>query len=275
MGGLKVHPLRQEKALGSSLKDKIALRQEASVLPEYVNWYEEGKVTRPYNQNSCGACWAFTAAATMESLAFMKGIDSTLQEYSVQQLVDCDTLASNEGCTGGWMYDAYGYTMANGIALKSDYYQYAAKQNKCNYDPSKSHFKPTGMVEQDVNTNEQLMAIVAQHPVGIAMYASGMLSGYNEGIVTEDFLKCSSTIHTVNHGITLVGYGKVKEGDRVRGECERYWIIRNSWGESWGEKGTFKLCMDNAGSEDMPFGTCLVNQYATWPNLDGIIIPPK
>src|ERR1035437_9449371 len=98
------------------------------------------------------------------------------------------------------------------------------------------------------------------------MYASGMLSGYSKGIVTEDFLKCSNPTNNVNHGVTLVGYGTVQPDDRVHGECEKYWIIRNSWGRDWGEEGTFRICMDGAGEEETPFGTCHVNQYAAWPN---------
>ena len=106
------------------------------------------------------------------------------------------------------------------------------------------------------------------------MYATGMLSRYGSGVLTEDYLKCSDAKLEVNHGVLLVGYGKVDENDRVRGFCHEYWIIRNSWGYYWGEHGFFKLCMDGLGARDKPFGACLVNKYATWPNLDGTIIEP-
>jgi hypothetical protein len=106
------------------------------------------------------------------------------------------------------------------------------------------------------------------------MVAIGFLSKYKNGIVTEDFLKCSSPTREVNHGVLLVGYGTVQKTDRVRGFCHEFWIIRNSWGANWGEEGFFRLCMDGLGDKDKPFGTCLVNKYATWPNLDGTIIAP-
>ena len=79
----------------------------------------------------------------------------------------------------------------------------------------------------------------------------------------------------MNHGVLLVGYGKVKEGDRVRGHCKEYWIIRNSWGKDWGEEGFFRLCMDGPGSRDKPFGACLANKWANWPNFEGVIIEPS
>lgn len=106
------------------------------------------------------------------------------------------------------------------------------------------------------------------------MYAVGMLAKYRDGILTEDYLHCSAGRNEVNHGVTLVGYGKVKPGERVRGKCKEYWIIRNSWGADWGENGTFRICMDSPGDHEKPFGMCLVNKYAVVPNLDGTIIEP-
>ena len=99
------------------------------------------------------------------------------------------------------------------------------------------------------------------------MNANGMLQTYKSGIVSEQYLRCSSKKKEVNHGVTVVGYGKVSDNDKTKGPCEEYWIIRNSWGASWGEKGLFRLCMDDAGSYDTPYGTCLVNKYATWPTM--------
>ena len=54
-------------------------------LPDYKNWFEEGYVTHPYDQGSCGSCWAFSTASTLESLAMITQTEPTgkLQEYSV------------------------------------------------------------------------------------------------------------------------------------------------------------------------------------------------
>ena len=100
------------------------------------------------------------------------------------------------------------------------------------------------------------------------MYAPGILSGYKNGVVTEDFLKCSNPRWNVNHGVNIVGYGIVNDNDRVRGWCKEYWVIRNSWGANWGEEGFFRLCMDDAGSNDKPYGSCLVNLFATYPTME-------
>lgn len=140
-----------------------------------------------------------------------------------------------------------------------------------------SYFKPStlGYIEQDGNTNKVLKRLVAKQPVAIAMKAMGLMAKYTGGVLTDDLLHCSSSSSEVNHGVVLVGYGKVKpHEDRVRGKCKEYWIIRNSWGADWGEHGTFKLCMDGTGDKQHPFGSCLVNKYGVIPNLEGTVVKP-
>jgi C1A family cysteine protease len=88
-------------------------------LPEYKNWYEDGAVTRPRDQADCGSCWAFTTAATLESLAVISKTVEKPEEFSIQQLLDCDE--SNSGCDGGWMYKGYLYVSKTGIMKQEDY----------------------------------------------------------------------------------------------------------------------------------------------------------
>lgn len=90
-------------------------------IPVYKNWFEEGYVTKPIDQHNCGACWAFAAISALESLALIKGAetDGFLQEYSIQQLIDCDK--ENYGCEGGWMLEGFDYTAKEGIMKNSEY----------------------------------------------------------------------------------------------------------------------------------------------------------
>ena len=126
------------------------------------------------------------------------------------------------------------------------------------------YFKNTDMGEHDGMTNDEIKTLLVQQPIGVAIYSVGILQSYKKGIVTEEFLHCSKEKYEVNHGVVLVGYGSHTD-ERVRGHCNEYWIVRNSWGARWGEDGFFKLCADNPFTEKLPFGTCLVNQYGTWP----------
>jgi len=155
---------------------------------------------------------------------------------------------------------------------KEDYTAFNTRPGKCTTTPEglqlNGHFRNIGFVEYDRRTNDQLKALLAEHPVSMSMFTTGMLGAYKSGVVTEDFLHCSTPDHEVNHGVVMVGYGKVSVHDLVRGRCKEYWIIRNSWGANWGEEGFLRVCADGAGTDKMPFGTCLVNKYSTWPTMD-------
>ena len=100
---------------------------------------------------------------------------------------------------------------------------------------TKGHMKDIGYVEHDRRTNSELKQILQKNTVSMSMYTTGPMQIYANGIVTEDFLRCSYTDREVNHGVVMVGYGKVQPSDPVRGRCKEYWIIRNSWGADWGE----------------------------------------
>mmetsp|Transcript_7893 Transcript_7893/g.7393 ORF Transcript_7893/g.7393 Transcript_7893/m.7393 type:complete len:97 (+) Transcript_7893:231-521(+) len=88
--------------------------------------------------------------------------------------------------------------------------------------------------------------LLSRQPVGVAMYSNqSCLMSYKHGIVTESDCKCSDpNRQLVNHAVTIVGYGKSADYQYARPDCEEYWIIKNSWGATWGDKGFFKLCAD-------------------------------
>lgn len=67
----------------------------------------------------------------------------------------------------------------------------------------------------------------------------------------------------VNHAVTMVGYGKSERHD-----CDEYWLIKNSWGTTWGEDGHFKLCADRKTDIEKEFGPCQVTSYIMWPSMD-------
>jgi len=66
-----------------------------------------------------------------------------------------------------------------------------------------------------------------------------------------------------NHAVTSVGYGKSESKD-----CDEYWLIKNSWGTSWGEQGHFKLCADRKGDMQEENGPMQITSYIMWPSME-------
>ena len=103
-----------------------------------------------------------------------------------------------------------------------------------------------------------LKKAVSKQPVTVAIAANNkFINGYKGGII--DALDCDGNdlyLNFVNHGVLVVGYGY----DFWTGLD--YWLIKNSWGEDWGEKGYFRIKMDSE------YGICGMYYIATYPILN-------
>ena len=237
---------------------------KASHVPEYVNWYEQGKVSESVDQGGCGACWAFTSATVLESLNAIQNNLDKVPKYSVQYLMDCDDV--NWACEGGWMADAWDFTKVNGIIGWDEYpTDYTGRKGKCRDPGNKAtqRFFNAESHEEDKITNDRLKELVAEGPVGAAIYSNfGCLGSYGSGIILDKDCDCSNPDRTdVNHAITVVGYGKSDSS-----KCSEYWIIKNSWGPYWGDHGHFKLCAERSGRTS-EWGTCQINSYVQFARV--------
>lgn len=203
------------------------LTLNATVLPASVDWVAAGAVTAVKDQGQCGSCWSFSTTGAIEGINFIK--TGKLVSLSEQQLVDCDT-ASDQGCNGGFMDDAFTYVRGNGLTTEAAY-PYKAVQGACAISG-----KPLaiaigavkGFVDVPSGDENALQAAVAQQPVSVAIQANQIaFQFYSSGVLTGT---CGKRL---DHGVLNVGYG-------VDGSTP-YWKIKNSWGTGWGEGGYIRI----------------------------------
>ena len=231
----------------TGLRFKSAPRNEKvlSGLTQAANkdWRTEGAVNPIKNQGQCGSCWAFSATAATEAAWKIKG--NSLLDLSEQALVDCSGSYGNYGCNGGWMDYAFQYNKDKGTALTSAY-PYTAVTGTC--QAYTTQFKGTGYFDVPVNDGTQLTNAVTSTVVSVAIDAYGIMS-YTSGIFNGP---CGTSL---NHGVAAVGYGN-QNG-------QLYWIVRNSWGTSWGEQGYFRMVRDlGAGA-----GMCGIQMASSYPTV--------
>ncbi|XP_063216282.1 procathepsin L-like [Bacillus rossius redtenbacheri] len=194
-------------------------------LPRSVDWRRRGAVTPVKNQGDCGACWAFSATGSLEGQHFRK--TKKLVSLSEQNLIDCSGQYGNNGCEGGLMDYAFQYIKANRGIDTEKYYPYKATDGSCRYNPKDKGATDKGFVDLESGSEEQLQqAVAAVGPVSVAIDASrSSFQLYKDGVYFEP--DCSSA--QLDHGVLVVGYG----GE----EDSQFWIVKNSWGRSWGKKG--------------------------------------
>ncbi|CAL1298993.1 unnamed protein product, partial [Larinioides sclopetarius] len=205
------------------------VRASNSDPPNSIDWRDQGLVTRIKDQGQCGACWAFSAIGSLEGQNKKKSDD--LVALSEQQLVDCATNGVNNGCDGGLMSSAFEYIKTIDGEDTEKSYPYREEQGECEFNPDTVAAKVTGYVELPSGDENALKETVASvGPVSVAIDAGhSSFTSYKSGIYYEP--NCSSK--QFDHAVVVVGYGTEDGTD--------YWLLKNSWGESWGMNGYMKM----------------------------------
>ncbi|CAN6482417.1 unnamed protein product [Victoria cruziana] len=245
--GTKMSPNRRN----SKLAGKRYTVKEGEELPDQVDWREKGAVTDVKDQGSCGSCWAFSTIAAVEGINQI--VTEDLVSLSEQELVDCDT-SYNQGCNGGLMDYAFQFIINNGGIDSEEDYPYKARDGTC--DQYRKNARVVTIDDyEDVPENDEsaLMKAVANQPVSVAIEAGGRtFQLYDSGIFTGT---CGTEL---DHGVAAVGYGTENGVD--------YWIVKNSWGYSWGEKGYIRMQRNVPAA---PTGKCGIAMEASYPIKKG------
>eukprot|EP01017_Pseudomicrothorax_dubius_P026176 TRINITY_DN28_c0_g2_i2.p1 TRINITY_DN28_c0_g2~~TRINITY_DN28_c0_g2_i2.p1 ORF type:complete len:368 (+),score=90.71 TRINITY_DN28_c0_g2_i2:127-1230(+) len=248
----KFADLTQEEFASRYLGYKAPTRERNFVtlnttnIPDSIDWRQKNAVNPVKDQGMCGSCWAFSTTGSVEGIvAITKG---TLLSFSEQQLVDCSGSYGNEGCNGGLMDQAFQYIIDNGIEQENDY-PYKGTDQKCKYDASKADHTVKGYTDVPENDEDQLTAAIANQPVSVAIEADRMVfQFYSGGII--DSKSCGTDL---DHGVLAVGYG-AESG-------KNYYIVKNSWGGDWGEKGYVRIGRHGGKGP----GICGIAEMASYP----------
>ncbi|KAM0933932.1 putative actinidain [Dioscorea sansibarensis] len=213
------------------------------MLPRSVDWRDKNAVVPVKNQGNCNSCWAFSVVAATEGIN--KIVKGKLISLSEQELVDC----YNMGCQRGYTHLAFEFIVQIGGIDGDNDYPYKGRYSYC--DTSKVKKKVVSIdgyqfVPRDENS---LKKAVAYQPVSVAIEAFGpdfqlYTSGVYDGV-------CGTNL---DHAVTAIGYGTDNNG-------EEYWLVKNSWGENWGEEGYVRIKRNT----NSPYGKCGIAMFPTYP----------
>jgi len=225
----------------------IPVSSPAEQGPTSFDWRTKNRLTPIKNQEQCGSCWAFSCTESIESVYMIaKGLNGNqMPALAPQEIVDCDHNGAY-GCNGGDLPTCYEFVKGDGLEKESSY-PYRARDGACKArkDLAFVHIAGWKYVIPPGNHNEVTMAnfLAANSPISITVDAQTW-SFYSSGV-----LMASQCGDSIDHAVQAIGY------DTTHG----FWIVRNSWGSSWGEGGYIRLQFGH--------NTCGVTSEVTVPVL--------
>ncbi|CAG9319525.1 unnamed protein product [Blepharisma stoltei] len=214
------------------------------VIPDAIDWREAGAVTKVKNQGICGGCWAFSTTGAVEGAWFLA--NHTLVSLSEQELIDCSRSYGNEGCNGGLMDYGFEFVIQNGLTTEK-HYKYTGRDGICNQTKvANVSATISGYVDVTPNNSTALLAALTHGPVSVGVQADqAAWQFYGGGVIDKS---CGTNL---DHGVLVVGFNRTT--------VPAYYIVKNSWGPSWGEDGYIRIAIKEGK------GLCGIQMMPSYP----------
>lgn len=217
--------------------------------PKSLDWRSKGIISQVEDQGQCGSCWTFSTTGLLEAHMALYGNKKEL--FSQQNLIDCAGKFNNFGCDGGLPSQALEYIRFNGGLDTLNSYPYRGVDGKCHFNRASVGVRVKAVHNISEGDEVELFdALATVGPISIAYDCSDAFMSYSEGVFSDP--NCSKDSQHVNHAVLAVGYGTTRDGID-------YYIVKNSWGADWGEKGFFRILR---GTNECGLADC-----ATYPTL--------
>lgn len=275
-------PLNIDKSLDQIYVDESSMLTKA-VLPAYYDSRAHQVITSVKDQSPFGTCWAFSAIALMEShlLSQQHSADIDLSEAHLVYFANNsapeplnnqynDSMINNSA-NSYWDYGGNSYMSFSTLAA----WRGAVAETTAPYENLKAGYEQTTAMayEKDVahlqgyyridkrNTNIIKTIIMERGAVGASYHDAEEYLNYNTAAYY-----CNDSNMVSNHAITIVGwddnYSRKNFNSSVLPTSDGAWIVKNSWGPSWGDFGYFYISYEDMTlNEFFSFDVALDNNY--------------
>eukprot|EP00656_Telonema_subtile_P014600 TRINITY_DN1750_c0_g1_i1.p1 TRINITY_DN1750_c0_g1~~TRINITY_DN1750_c0_g1_i1.p1 ORF type:complete len:603 (-),score=155.23 TRINITY_DN1750_c0_g1_i1:1-1809(-) len=256
-GGKRYHP--PSYLAGSYLQEGVGEDPDISDLPKNHDWRDhngQSYVNDVMNQGSCGSCYAVAVTHMLESRIRVQTNNMHKPKLSIQEALSCSAYA--QGCHGGFPYLVGKYAQDFGMVAESTLPYQGHKGVECKKDARDvvraKGYGYVGGYYGACNHKKMLRELHDNGPIVVGFDTDAGLWHYSEGLYDASSLlqeRVGQTDHPTGwgeahgtrmhnhwerttHAVLVVGYGESERHGK-------YWIVQNSWGPEWGERGYFRI----------------------------------
>jgi len=226
------------KQLGRTISPSSRFRSIPESFDARKQWKHCDTMKAIRSQGDCGSCWAFGAAETFGDRYCITTGESI--SFSPQHLMDC--YKENDGCGGGAIDDAWYDLVKQGI-VTDDCKPYSEKAHECANECNNSQHSNLKLYyaknaysiyypfDYESTVRGMQEEILENGPIEVAFFVFTDFKPYAGGV----YQRTAKGEYEGGHAVKIIGWG-VEKSTKVP-----YWLVANSWGENWGEKGFFRI----------------------------------
>lgn len=219
-----------------------------------INWKLVNFVTPIKDQGRCAACYAYSSIGSLEALMIASKVSKTSLQLSEQEIIECSSSYKNKGCEGGLSVFTYNYIKEKGINNMSAYKPVHPPQT-CKKPSSKPHsLNKLQYIVMSPNVLSLLKGLQFG-PVAINLSTTKPFKSFTSGIIGQSV--CEDALPSQNHSVLAIGYNLA--------HSEPYFIMKNSWGDAWGEKGYFNIAIGDLSTRNTGFCNIASKQVNVLP----------
>jgi len=256
-GGKRYHPPSYLAGAYLQEREGVDADPDISDIPDSHDWRNhkgQDYVGAVMNQGSCGSCYAVAVTHMLESRVRVATKNAHKPKLSIQEVLSCSQYS--QGCHGGFPFLVAKYSQDYGMVANQDESYKGRKNVKCNKQAkAKVRAKDYGYVGGyygACNHKKMLREIYDNGPIVVGFDTDAGLWHYSEGMYDATSLIQEKTgdhpngwgeahgtrMHNhwekTTHAVLVVGWG-------THSRHGKYWVVQNSWGPNWGERGYFKI----------------------------------
>jgi hypothetical protein len=209
-------------------------------------------MTRVRNQGDCGACFVFASVASIEGMTkYLVGDPNLEIDLSEQSVISC---LSFGGCENGGYSEEVGHRIKDDGITDERCYPYTATDGSCAALCADWGYRRSFIADWHMSiipwSEEEIKAQVSLGPIAVDMHVYDDFHGYTGGVYSRSPSAAAGGWHTV----ALVGWD----------DADNSWIVKNSWGETWGMEGYFKISRVDDCNLTFTEGVCFAYHLVTF-----------